>query len=167
MYNGTVALVAALKALGIGPGDEVITTSFTFAATLNAILESGATARFADIDELLPRTRRGGRADRRADAGDHAGAPVRTSGRHARVRAPRADRGVAMVEDAAQAHGARVGGRAVGSYGVGCFSLYGTKNVTAVRVGWSPPRRPARRPVAVAAQQGMRARYQYETAGYN
>ncbi len=48
--NGTIALVAALQALGIGPGDEVVTSPFTFVATLNAILECGATARFADID---------------------------------------------------------------------------------------------------------------------
>ena len=48
--NGTVALVAAMRALGVGPGDEVVTSAFTFVATLNAILECGARARFADID---------------------------------------------------------------------------------------------------------------------
>lgn len=48
--NGTVALVAALQTARLQPGDEVVTTPFTFAATLNAILEAGATARFADID---------------------------------------------------------------------------------------------------------------------
>ncbi len=47
--NGTTALVAAMQVLGLAPGDEVITTPFTFVATLNAILEAGATARFADI----------------------------------------------------------------------------------------------------------------------
>ncbi len=47
--NGTTALVVAMEALGVGPGDEVITSPFTFVATLNAILEAGATARFADI----------------------------------------------------------------------------------------------------------------------
>ena len=51
--NGTVALVAALRAHDVGPGDEVITSPLTFAATLNAILEVGATARFADVAEDL------------------------------------------------------------------------------------------------------------------
>ena len=50
MNSGTSALVAALEVAGLRPGDEVVTTPFTFAATLNAILEAGATARFADID---------------------------------------------------------------------------------------------------------------------
>ncbi|MEU6207634.1 DegT/DnrJ/EryC1/StrS family aminotransferase, partial [Micromonospora musae] len=49
--NGTTALVAALEVLDLQPGDEVITSPFTFVATLNAILEAGATARFADIRE--------------------------------------------------------------------------------------------------------------------
>ena len=55
--NGTTALVAALKALGVGPGDEVITAPFTFVATLNAILQTGATARFADIGDDFASTR--------------------------------------------------------------------------------------------------------------
>ena len=50
--SGTTALVAALQALGIGPGDEVVTSPFTFVATINAVLEAGATARFADIDPI-------------------------------------------------------------------------------------------------------------------
>ena len=51
MNNGTTALVASLQALDLRPGDEVVTSPFTFVATLNAILEAGATARFADIRE--------------------------------------------------------------------------------------------------------------------
>jgi dTDP-4-amino-4,6-dideoxygalactose transaminase len=84
--NGTVALTAALKALGVGPGDEVITTPFSFVATLNAILDAGATVRFADVADdftidpdavaalVGPRTRA-----LRADAG----APLRVAGRPA------------------------------------------------------------------------------------
>src|SRR5205823_6001276 len=51
--SGTVALVAALEGLGVGPGDEVVTSPLTFGATLNAILQVGATARFADVGDDL------------------------------------------------------------------------------------------------------------------
>jgi dTDP-4-amino-4,6-dideoxygalactose transaminase/acetyltransferase-like isoleucine patch superfamily enzyme len=167
--NGTTALVAALQALGIGPGDEVVTSPLTFVATVNAVLETGATVRFADIgaDYCLdpdavaaligPRTR--------------VVLPVHLYGLPADM--PRFERlargaGLALVEDAAQAHGARIGGRAVGSSGLGCFSFYATKNimcgeggmVTTSDAGLADRLRLLR-------NQGMRARYQYEMPGHN
>jgi len=167
--NGTSALVATLEALGIGPGDEVITSPFTFGATLNAILESGATARFADIDEnccldpdatehlIGPRTR--------------VIMPVHLYGLPAdmpRFERLAAEHGLGLVEDAAQAHGARVGGRAVGSFGIGCFSFYATKNITSGEGGMvtTNDEEVADR-LRVLRNQGMRARYQYELAGHN
>jgi perosamine synthetase len=167
--NGTTALVATMQALGIGPGDEVVTTPFTFAATLNAVLEIGATARFADIGEdfcLDP-----------AAAGALVGSrtrvllPVHLYGLPADV--PRfeqlaAEHGLALVEDAAQAHGARIGGRAVGSSGVGCFSFYATKNVMCGEGGMITTRDAAVADrLRVLRNQGMRAQYEYEVPGHN
>jgi len=168
--SGTTALVAALAALGIGPGDEVITSPFTFVATLNAILDVGATARFADIDE----------ADFTIDPASVAACmtsrtravmPVHLYGQPAAMDtlAPLAgDHDVAIVEDAAQAHGATVARRAAGSFGVGCFSLYGTKNITTGEGGvvTTDDDVVADR-VRLLRNQGMRARYQYELAGHN
>jgi dTDP-4-amino-4,6-dideoxygalactose transaminase len=168
--SGTAALVAALVALGVGPGDEVITSPFTFVATLNAILEVGATARFADIDAsdftldpasvaacITPRTR--------------AIVPVHLYGQPAAMDelAPLArDRRIEIVEDAAQAHGATVDGRPVGSFGVGCFSLYATKNVTTGEGGVvTTDDDHVAEHVRLLRNQGMRARYEYEVAGHN
>ncbi len=138
-------------------GDEVITSPFTFAATLNAILHAGATVRFADVSPadfcLDPDAVAAAIGDRTRVL-----MPVHLYGQAADMRrlAPLAEQnGVAIVEDAAQAVGAAFDGRPAGSFGLGCFSLYATKNVTAAEGGMittadGAPRRPAAR----AAQPG-------------
>ncbi|HUP73211.1 MAG TPA: DegT/DnrJ/EryC1/StrS family aminotransferase [Acidimicrobiales bacterium] len=168
--NGTVSLVAALLALGIGPGDEVITSPFTFVATVNAILETGATAVLADIalddycidvdaiqDAVTPRTA--------------AIMPVHLYGQMANMTAIASialARGLAIVEDAAQAHGASCDGKAAGSYGVGSFSFYATKNVTTGEGGivTTDDNAVADR-IRMLRNQGMRDRYDYAMVGHN
>ena len=111
--NGTTALIAALESLDLRPSDEVVTSPFTFVATLNAIIQSGATARFADID----------RSDFNIDP-DSVGAvindrskvlmPVHLYGQCAdmdQLGEITSSNDLVMVEDAAQAHGARFGDR--------------------------------------------------------
>ena len=130
--SGTAALHVALLAHGIGAGDEVITTPFTFQATANMVVATGARPVFVDVGEdgnidaggietaITPRTR--------------AILPVHLYGRLADVDAIGAiagRRGLVLIEDAAQAHGAARDGRRAGSFGTGCFSFYATKNMTA------------------------------------
>jgi dTDP-4-amino-4,6-dideoxygalactose transaminase len=130
--NGTDALVIALRALDIGPGDEVITTPFTFFATAEAISMVGATPVFADIDprtfNLDPRS-----AASRVTSQTAAILPVHLYGQPADMTAlcALAERcGVALVEDNAQAIGARWDGRATGSFGAAAgLSFYPTKNL--------------------------------------
>jgi dTDP-4-amino-4,6-dideoxygalactose transaminase len=133
--NGTDALALALRAYGVGPGDEVVTVASTFIATVEAIVLNGARPVFVDVDAetytmdpaqvervLTPRTRvilpvhlYGHPADMSAlnDIGQRHGLPV--------------------LEDAAQAHGGEVGGRRVGSLGhAACFSFYPGKNLGAL-----------------------------------
>ena len=167
--NGTVALVAALRAHDVGPGDEVITSPMTFAATLNAILEVGATARFADVAEdltldpwavaaaITPRTK--------------ALLPVHLYGLPAamsELSAIAGRHGLVLIEDAAQAHGARVDGGVVGSRGTAAFSLYATKNITCGEGGviTTSDETVAGR-LRLLRNQGMRARYDYALPGYN
>ena len=130
--SGTTALMTALAAHGIGQGDEVITTPFSFIATANAILFSGARPVFADVREadfnidpaliearVTPRTR--------------AIMPVHLYGQlcdMAAITAVAARHGLVIIEDAAQAHGAGLDGRKAGGFGTGCFSFYATKNIT-------------------------------------
>ncbi|MCU1393874.1 MAG: DegT/DnrJ/EryC1/StrS family aminotransferase [Ilumatobacteraceae bacterium] len=130
--NGTASLIACLRALGVGRGDEVITSPFTFVATVNAVLAVGATPRFADISsgtfDILPDS-----VEALVNARTRALLPVHVFGHPADMTSlcAIADRhGLAIIEDAAQALGAAHCGRAVGSFGLGSFSLYATKNVT-------------------------------------
>jgi len=168
--NGTVSLVAALQALRIGDGDEVVTSPFTFVATLNAILEAGATVRFADI-ELDTFTLEPEAVAAACTARTRALMPVHLYGQPASMDAlaPLAEgRGLALVEDAAQAHGAAVGSRRVGSYGIGSFSFYATKNITTGEGGMVTTDDDAIADrLRLLRNQGMRARYQYEIAGHN
>lgn len=132
MSSGTDALLAALMALGIGPGDEVITTPFTFFATAGCIVRTGATPVFIDIDArtynmdpaliedaITPRTK--------------AILPVHLYGQCCQMDPilTLADvHGLTVIEDAAQAIGATYKGRAAGSMSaMGCFSFYPTKNL--------------------------------------
>ena len=168
--NGTTALVASLQVLDLEPGDEVVTSPFTFVATLNAILEAGATARFADIREddfaVDPAALEKAVTDRTKVL-----MPVHLYGQCADM-APIADlaeqHGLHLVEDSAQAHGAAYGDRRAGSFGLGCFSFYATKNLTTGEGGviTTDDDGLADR-LRVLRNQGMRARYQYEMAGHN
>ncbi|WP_396613389.1 DegT/DnrJ/EryC1/StrS family aminotransferase (plasmid) [Haloferax sp. S1W] len=133
--NGTTALHAALEGLGLGPGDCVVTTPFTFIATANAIALTGAEPEFVDIDPatynldpdaLEAHLRDGAQVD--AVIAVHLyGLPADMP----RLRELADEYDFYLVEDAAQAHGAMVDGERVGSLGdVGCFSFYPTKNMT-------------------------------------
>lgn len=131
--NGTVALQLALRALGVGPGHEVIVPDLTFAATAHAVLDVGATPVFVDVDPLTwclaPVA-----VERAVTPATRAILPVHLYGHPAPmleiehiVRA----RGIFVLEDAAEAHGARIGVRRVGSFGkAAAFSFYGNKLMT-------------------------------------
>ena len=130
--SGTAALVVALQAHGIGPGDEVVTTPFSFVATATSIIACGARPVFADVDpfdlNLDPE-----QVERVLSPRTKAVLPVHLYGHPARITelAELCDSyGLALIEDAAQAHGAEHAGRRVGSFGTGCFSFYPTKNMT-------------------------------------
>lgn len=132
--NGTVAIELALRGLGIGPGDEVITVAHTFVATVEAIAATGARPALVDID---PATRCLDPAAAGAAMGSQTKAMVAV---HLYGRPAPMDElnglGVPVIEDAAQAHGAMQGSRRVGSLGAaGCFSFYPTKNLGAMGDG--------------------------------
>jgi dTDP-4-amino-4,6-dideoxygalactose transaminase len=170
--NGTDALHLALRARGVGPGDEVVTTSLSAAFTALAIVQAGAVPVFADVDPatlnldpgavaaaITPRTR--------------AILPVHLYGHPADmdpILALARERGLVVVEDACQAHGARYRGRPVGTLaGLGALSFYPTKNLGALGDGGAV----LVDDEAVAARLrrlrngGQSDRYRHEEAGFN
>jgi dTDP-4-amino-4,6-dideoxygalactose transaminase len=158
-------------AAGVGPGDEVIVPSFTFAATANAVALAGATPVFADIDPVTfcldVESVRSAITDRTVGI-----MPVHLYGHPADMTALgelAAARGLRLFEDAAQAHGATWQGRPVGSFGAfAMFSLYPTKNMTSGEGGMVACETPELvRAVQLLRNQGMQRRYENEIVGFN
>jgi dTDP-4-amino-4,6-dideoxygalactose transaminase len=169
--SGTDALYLALRALGIGAGDEVITTPFTFFATAEMISMTGATPVFVDIDAtfnldpnkiaaaITPRTK--------------AIMPVHLFGRSAdmeKISAIATQHGLAIVEDCAQATGTEWQGQKVGSMGqVGCYSFYPTKNLGACGDGGAMTTNDAAiaKQLRILRDHGRTAMYHHEELGMN
>lgn len=130
--SGTAALKVALRALGIGPGDEVITQCFTFVATWEAVFECGAIPVFTEVDKTLNMDPAD--LEKKITSRTKAIIPVHMLGAQARVKEIRevADRrGIPMVEDTAQAPGASLDGRKLGTFGrCGTFSFDPVKTIT-------------------------------------
>jgi 8-amino-3,8-dideoxy-alpha-D-manno-octulosonate transaminase len=130
--SGTAALKVALTALGVGPGDEVITQGFTFVATWEAILETGAIPVFTEIDETLNMDPAD--LERKINKRTRAIIPVHMMGAPARIKEIKAvaDRhGIPVLEDTAQAAGGRLHGKHLGSFGAcGTFSFDAVKTMT-------------------------------------
>lgn len=169
--SGTTALQLALLALGIGPGDEVITTPFSFIASSNSILYAGAKPIFCDIEEetfnidpemieslITPKTK--------------AIMPVHLYGNPANMDkilelAKKHD--LFVIEDACQAHGAKINDKLVGSFGnASGFSFYPTKNMTTGEGGMALFKDKAVYEKALMIRaHGMKVRYYHEILGHN
>jgi perosamine synthetase len=170
MNNGTAALIAALMAHRIGPGDEVIIPAFSFFATASAVLFTGAAPVFADID---PETYclAANAAEAAITSRTAAIMPVHLYGLPAdmpRFEAIASKRGLLLLEDAAQAHGAAIRGQNVGTWGTAAFSFYPSKNMTTGEGGMVLTNDSfiADR-LRVIRNQGMSAQYRHELMGFN
>lgn len=170
--SGTSALHLALRCLKIGEGDEVITAAMTFIATLWAIGYVGARPVLVDIDARR-RTIDPALIERAITPRTRAILPVHLYGQPSQMGAIleiAARHGLAVIEDAAQAHGARYSGRRVGGLGaIGCFSFYPTKNLGACGEGGALVTNDARLAERARAlrDHGQYQRWRHETEGYN
>ncbi|MCP3994483.1 MAG: DegT/DnrJ/EryC1/StrS family aminotransferase [bacterium] len=169
--NGTIALVVALQAVGVKPGDEVIVPSFTFAATANAVALIGATPVFADIDADTFCIDTGHAASLINDR-TRALIAVHLYGHMAamdKLSSVASANGLALIEDAAQAHGATRDGSPVGAHSdLSTYSFYPTKNMTTGEGGMVTGHDPdlvAR--VKLLRNHGMEQRYHHDSIGTN
>lgn len=168
--SGTTALHMALLAHGIGPGDEVITSPFTFIASANSVLFVGATPVFVDID---PKTFNMDPALVEAAITPNTKAimPVHLYGMVCDM-GPLMEiakkHGLVMIEDACQSHGAELEGTRAGAFGTGTFSLYPTKNMTSAEGGMiTTDDDEIDELCRVIRNHGMRRRYFHDQLGYN
>jgi perosamine synthetase len=168
--SGTTALHIALLAHGIGAGDEVITTSFTFIASANSILFTGAKPVFVDIQpdtfNLDPDL-----IERAITPKTKAIMPVHLYGYVCDMEALQAiadKHGLAIIEDACQAVGASYKDKRAGSFGTGCFSLYATKNVMSGEGGMITTSDDAlAEQCRLLRSHGMKRRYYHDMLGFN
>jgi len=168
--SGTAALHAALLAHEIGPGDEVITTPFSFVATANSVLFTGAKPVFADIREdtfnIDPQS-----IVEKITAKTKAIIPVHLYGQSADMKAIMdiaEDKDLIIIEDACQAHGATFEGKSVGSFGEGTFSFYPTKNMTTSEGGIiTTNNKDVADKARMIRSHGSKQRYLHEMLGFN
>ena len=169
--SGTSALHLALLSLGVGPGDEVIVPSFTFAATANSVALTGAKPVFVDIDPLTfnidPE-----QITTAITARTKAIQVVHLYGLPAKIDVIQAiakKHNLLIIEDAAQAHIAQINGQPVGTFGdAAAFSFYPTKNMTAGEGGMVVLKESSvARLCRLYRNQGMEQRYKNEVVGFN
>ncbi len=168
--SGTAALHAALLAHGIGRGDEVITSSFSFIATANSVLFTGAKPVFADIRadtfNLDPQL-----IEEMITPATKAIMPVHLYGQPADMDAINdivEEHDLILIEDACQAHGAAYNRKKVGSFGTGAFSFYPTKNMTTSEGGIiTTNNRGVADKARMIRSHGSKQRYLHEMLGYN
>ena len=169
--SGTTALEIALRAAGIGPDDEVITSPFTFIASANSILFTGARPVFADIVEqtfnLDP-----DKIEAKITKKTKAIMPVHLYGNACamtKIMVIAKKRKLAIIEDACQAHGAEWGGKKVGSFGLaGAFSLYPTKNMTTGEGGMiTTNSKEIYDKANLLRAHGSKIKYYHDILGYN
>lgn len=168
--SGTAALHLSLLAHGIGPDDEVITSPFSFIASSNCILYVGAKPVFVDIEPdyfcsdpnlIAEKITKKTKAIIPVDLYGH---PCQIKG----IKHLVFDKGVVVIEDACQAHGAEVGGRKVGSFATTCFSFYPTKNMTTGEGGMvTTNNRQVAEKVKLLREHGSKVRYYHDLLGYN
>ena len=169
--SGTSALHVALLAAGIGEGDEVITTPFTFAATGNSILYTGARPVFVDIDEdtftIDP-----SKIEDAITEKTKAIMPVQLYGQAADmdpIMEIAKEHDLIVIEDAAQAHGAEYKGKKVGNLGdMACFSFYPTKNMTTSEGGMiTTNNEEFAENAKIFRAHGSPTKYHHDVLGYN
>ncbi|GAB4483399.1 MAG: DegT/DnrJ/EryC1/StrS family aminotransferase [Thermodesulfovibrionales bacterium] len=170
--SGTDALHLAVEALGIGEGDEVITTPFTFFATSEAIIYTGATPVFVDVDPVTLNINPA-LIEARITKKTKAILPVHIFGHPADMNAIMAiarRHGLFVIEDCAQSFGASIGGKKTGSFGnAGCFSFYPSKNLGAFGDGGMLTLSDASLsdPVRKLRNHGSAGSYRHDSVGFN